>query len=196
MSWIHSDMSFRPVGLEHRVTCQSQVQSGFDSWNFPRLSAVVMRCRFTGLYRGYLNLPETWVAFPRSAQNRGFCVGIKTAVTGFIRITLQRAWDVLTLVNSCKLNMSPVSTPSPRRSCCGTCGRHSPLCWTLPTPSVKNIQQIKVIVRPNHSKYEGWVKVYLVWVQVCFSAIYWDIAGFIIMIMFNIVRWLCLLYTN
>lgn len=47
----------------------------------------------------------------------------------------------LTLASSCRLSTSPVSTLNPTRSCCGRCGRHSPLCWMRPTPSERKYQK-------------------------------------------------------
>lgn len=42
--------------------------------------ALVKQCQFTALYRLYLNLQATWVAFHNSAQNRVVCVRIKAAI--------------------------------------------------------------------------------------------------------------------
>lgn len=47
----------------------------------------------------------------------------------------------LTLASSCRLSTSPASTLNPTRSCCGTCGRRSPLCWMRPTPSERQYQK-------------------------------------------------------
>lgn len=53
---------------------------------------------------------------------------------------------VLTWASSCKLSRLPASTPSPRRSCCGTCERRSPLCWSSPTPSAKEKMVVSLVL--------------------------------------------------
>lgn len=84
-------------------------------------------------------------------QSRAICDGIRTwarpllvRLTGLLELTGALAAcqpRTLTLASSCRLSTSPASTLNPTRSCCGTCGRRSRLCWMRPTPSEREYQK-------------------------------------------------------
>lgn len=137
--------------LPYSTHSRSQGQMGSDCQNFERFCFVFLKFMSIWSFGDVVPGHRVRPGWHFITQSRAICDGIRTwarpllvRLTGSLELTGALAAcqpRTLTLASSCRLSTSPASTLNPTRSCCGTCGRRSPLCWMRPTPSEREYQK-------------------------------------------------------